>query len=207
MRGLYAVTPDATDTPALVAQVHAAVSGGVRMVQYRNKQATPDTRSAQARALKAVCDQFGAALIINDHVDVAAEVDAAGVHLGADDGDVSAARATLGAHKLIGVSCYNQLELARAAQAEGADYVAFGSFFASSVKPGAVHASLTLLARARRDFTLPIVAIGGITVDNATDLINAGADAVAVISALFHTSDVAASARAFSALFDIRSAG
>ncbi|MES2563120.1 MAG: thiamine phosphate synthase [Pseudomonadota bacterium] len=207
VRGLYAVTPDAIDTSALVAQVHAAVSGGVRVVQYRNKQATPDTRSAQARALKAVCDRFGAALIINDHVDLAAEVDAAGVHIGAADGEISAARRVLGADKLIGVSCYNQLELARSAIAGGADYIAFGSFFASSIKPGAVHAPLALLTRARRELSVPIVAIGGITIDNASDLINAGADAVAVISALFHASDIAAAARAFNAQFDIRSAG
>lgn len=207
MRGLYAVTPDATDTSALVAHVHAALSGGARLVQYRNKQATPDTRSEQARAIKAVCDQFGAALIINDHVELAAEVDASGVHIGAEDGEISAARRVLGADTLIGVSCYNQLELARASVAGGADYIAFGSFFASSVKPGAVHAPLTLLQRARQSFTVPIVAIGGITLDNASDLITAGADAVAVISALFHASDVTASARAFNALFDVRSAG
>ena len=207
MRGLYAVTPDATDTSALVTHVHAALSGGVRLVQYRNKLATPDTRSEQARALKAVCEQFGAALVINDHVELAAEVDAAGVHIGAEDGEISGARRVLGADKLIGVSCYNQLELARASVAGGADYIAFGSFFASSVKPGAVHAPLTLLTQARRDFTVPIVAIGGITIDNASDLISAGTDAVAVISALFHASDVTAAARAFNALFNIRSAG
>jgi thiamine-phosphate pyrophosphorylase len=188
-------------------QAHAALSGGVRVVQYRNKQATAATRSVQARALKAMCDEVGAALIINDHVNLAAEVDASGVHIGSEDGEISVARRVLGADKLIGVSCYNQLELARSAIAGGADYVAFGSFFASSVKPGAVHAPLTLLARAHRDFAVPIVAIGGITINNASDLINAGADAIAIISALFHAPDIAASSRAFSALFDSRTAG
>lgn len=201
MRGLYAITPDTHDTDALVARVEAAISGGARFVQYRNKAADESLRLEQARALKSSCAER-AALIINDHVDLAAAVDADGVHLGGDDASPAAARRVLGGIKIIGVSCYNRLEHARAAEAQGAQYVAFGSFFPSRVKPSAVHASIALLARARAELTLPIVAIGGITANNAQSLINAGTDAVAVISSLFDAPDIVAAARQFAALFD-----
>jgi thiamine-phosphate pyrophosphorylase len=201
MHGLYAVTPDMPDTDTLVRLVSAAIAGGARFVQYRNKIASRALQLEQARALKGLCDSAGASLIINDCVEVAVEVDAAGVHLGADDSDVGQARAALGAGKLIGVSCYNRLELARAAESGGADYVAFGSFFPSRVKPGAVHAPLELLGEARRDVHVPVVAIGGITIANAPPLVDAGANALAVISALFDAPDVSAAARSFSALY------
>lgn len=205
IRGLYAVTPDETDTPQLMRQIGAALSGGARIVQYRNKTA-PEMRKAQARALKTLCDEYGAVLIINDHLHLAAEINADGVHLGAEDGDMREARSVLGPDKLIGVSCYNRIELARSAAAHGADYIAFGSFFPSRVKPGAVQAPLSLLAEARRELRIPIVAIGGITLENAPSLIHSGADAVAVISGLFHAPEVATTARAFNLLFDLRSA-
>ena len=200
-RGLYAVTPDDADTPALVAKVTAAVSGGARIVQYRNKPASPELRREQAAALKRACDAHGALLIINDHADIAREIDAAGVHIGADDGDLAAARAIVGPDKLVGVSCYRRIELAREAEARGVDYVAFGSFFASSVKPGAVRAPIDLLIEAKRTLTVPVVAIGGITIANAPPLIAGGADAVAVITAVFGASDVTAAARGFTDLF------
>jgi thiamine-phosphate pyrophosphorylase len=200
-RGLYAVTPDDADTRALVARVTAALTGGVRVVQYRNKIASPDLRREQALAIKGACDAYGALLIINDDAELAHEIDAAGVHIGADDGDVEAARTRVGEGKLIGVSCYRSLELAQDAQDEGADYVAFGSFFASSVKPGAVRAPLDLLREAKRRLDVPVVAIGGITIDNAPQLIEAGADALAVITAVFGANDVATASRNFDALF------
>ncbi|HEV7802690.1 MAG TPA: thiamine phosphate synthase [Burkholderiales bacterium] len=205
IHGLYAVTPDEADTEALLAQVSAALTGGARVVQYRNKTAAPALRLEQARAVKALCEMHRASLIINDHLDLAKAIDAAGVHLGAEDGATEAARDALGAGKLIGVSCYNRLELARAAQKSGADYVAFGSFFPSRIKPGAVHAPLELLANARPELHVPIVAIGGITLDKARALVEAGADALAVISAVFGAPDVAAAARGFTALFEARS--
>jgi thiamine-phosphate pyrophosphorylase len=201
MHGLYAVTPDMADTETLVSLVSAAIAGGSRFVQYRNKIASAALQLEQARALKSLCDSAGASLIINDSVEVAVEVEAAGVHLGADDSDVGQARAALGRGKLIGVSCYNRLELARAAESSGADYVAFGSFFPSQVKPGAVRASLELLREAGREVPVPIVAIGGITIHNAPPLVGAGANALAVISALFDAPDVSAAARSFSALY------
>jgi thiamine-phosphate pyrophosphorylase len=196
------VTPDEAHTPTLLAQVTAALEGGARTVQYRNKTASTALRREQGRALKALCDAHRAALIVNDFADLAAELDAAGVHLGADDGAMPLARAALGPSKLIGVSCYNRLELALDAQAGGADYVAFGSFFASKVKPGAVHAPLGLLAQARRELDVPIVAIGGITIANARALVDAGADALAVISAVFGADDVHAAAQSFASLYD-----
>ena len=202
LRGLYVVTPDTEDTRTLLMRVDATLRGGARFVQYRNKAASSALRWEQASALKALCESHGASLIINDHASLALEVDAAGVHLGAEDGELREARAALGSTKIIGISCYDRIELAHSAVAAGADYVAFGSFFPSLVKPGAVRASLDLLRRARRELTVPIAAIGGITVENAGELVDAGADAVAVISALFTAADPAAAARAFSALFE-----
>lgn len=199
--GLYGVTPDCDDTARLMQQVTAALAGGTRVIQYRSKAADSQQRLQQADALTRLCHRHGALLIVNDHADVAAKVGADGVHIGADDGDVAAARDRIGRRGLIGVSCYNRLELARDAVAAGADYVAFGSFFASRVKPGAVHAPLALLGAAKAELQVPIVAIGGITPANAQSLIDAGADALAVISALFAASDITGAARQFCTLF------
>jgi len=200
-RGLYAITPDSHDTATLVAQVTSAISGGARFVQYRNKEASPQLRTEQARALTAACRTRGAFLIVNDDVELARDVGADGVHIGAEDASIENARATLGIGKLIGVSCYNRLDLAYSAQQRGADYIAFGSFFPSQVKPGAVHAPAGLLREAKSRLNIPIVAIGGITVENARELVHAGADAVAVITALFAATDITAAARDFTALF------
>jgi thiamine-phosphate pyrophosphorylase len=202
--GLYAVTPDVSDTPVLLAAAEAALGGGARLLQYRNKSASSALRLAQARALLALCRKFRVPLIINDHLDLALAVDADGLHLGAEDDSLTAARARLGPEKILGVSCYGELERAREAERLGADYVAFGSFFPSSVKPGAVCAPLALLRNAKRRLATPVMAIGGITVDNAPQLIAAGADGVAVISALFGADDVKLAARRFSALFSRR---
>lgn len=201
LSGLYAVTPDDDDTGRLSARVKAALVGGAALVQYRNKRAPATLRREQAGALLALCRQHHAPLIINDHLDLALELDADGVHLGGDDGSVSKARAMLGPHKVIGASCYNVMQKALAAEREGADYIAFGSFFASGVKPDAVHAPLDLLVEAKRRGSLPIVAIGGITLANAPQLIAAGADMVAVISALFDAPDIKIAAQQFDFLF------
>ena len=201
VRGLYAVTPEIADTAILVCQVSAALDGGVRLVQYRSKNASAARRMEHARALKALCSSRGAALIVNDHLDLALEVDAEGVHLGAEDGSASAARQALGPHKLVGISCYDSIERARAAAREGADHVAFGSFYASRVKPGAVQAPIALLEHASAELQVPIVAIGGITSENGRALVAAGADALAVITALFDAPDIAAAAARFAPLF------
>jgi len=204
--GLYAVTPDLADTALLLARTQSALAGGARLVQYRNKSADADLRHEQASALLQLCRRRSVPLIINDDVELACALDADGVHVGADDAAVDAARARIGGEKMIGVSCYNDLDRALLAQTQGADYVAFGSFFASSVKPGAVHASLALLQQARQRIELPLVAIGGITPDNANALIGAGADAIAVIAALFAAPDVEFAARRFCELFPVNAA-
>ncbi len=201
-RGLYAIT-DATLIPdaRLVETVAQAIDGGARAVQYRDKRADAALRLAQAAALNALCRACGVPLIVNDDVALAAAVGAAGVHVGRDDAALAAARARLGPEAIVGVSCYDSLERARAAAAGGADYVAFGAFFPSATKPNAVRASLALLRAARAELALPIVAIGGITADNAAPLVAAGADALAVIGALFGAADVRAAAACFAALY------
>jgi thiamine-phosphate pyrophosphorylase len=199
--GLYALTPDVLDDKALEAKVGAALEGGASLVQYRNKTASPEVRLRQARRLRNLCMAYGVPLIINDHLSLALEIEAEGVHLGRDDGDVADARARMGDHALIGVSCYNSLDNARAAVRGGASYVAFGSFFASAIKPSAVNASAALLTDAKRTLKVPLVAIGGIDATNAQYLISSGADCIAVISALFDAEDVRDAASRLSRLF------
>ncbi len=184
LRGLYAVTPDLADTTELAARVAAAIAGGASAIQYRNKTADAQTRRTQAAALARVHAAHGALLIVNDDADLAAAVGADGVHIGEDDVSIAAARELVGPDRLVGVSCYDDFMRARDAVAAGADYVAFGSFFPSSVKPQARRASTAVLAQARA-LGVPVVAIGGIDADNADGLARAGADAVAVISAVF----------------------
>ena len=158
-------------------------------------------RLKQAIALRKLTTEFSVPLIINDDALLARQVDADGVHLGGEDGSVETARVQLGSSKIIGVSCYNRLERAREAVKQGADYVAFGSFFSSTVKPDALTATADLLRQARRETGVPIVAIGGITANNGAPLLEAGATALAVISALFSAPDIQGSARQFSKLF------
>lgn len=198
---LYAVTPDLDDTALLLKKVEAALRGGAQLVQYRHKSASAALRRAQAAAIKRACDRFARPLIVNDDVELAHEIDAAGVHLGGEDAPVAETRSRLGPGKIIGASCYNTLKRAQDAIGKGADYVAFGSFFPSTVKPHAVKASVDVLMRAKRELGVPVVAIGGITPGNAPELVAAGADAVAVISALFDSNDIAAAAREFDALW------
>lgn len=185
IRGLYAITPECSDTDRLIALTQAALAGGAAVVQYRNKLLPPARQEEQALALLRLCRERARPFIVNDDIDLAKAIDADGVHVGKDDALLSEARAKLGPDKIIGVSCYNQFELARSACEQGADYVAFGSMFPSATKPDACAASLELLTRARRELACPIVAIGGITAANAASLVHAGAHAVAVISDLF----------------------
>lgn len=198
IRGLYAITPDEQDTAELLRKVRLVLAGGARILQYRNKGADAVLRTKQAKALRELTHEFSVPLIVNDDVLLAQQVDADGVHLGVEDGNALAARARLGSGKLIGVSCYNQVALAHEAVRQGADYVAFGSFFASSVKPGAVAASPDVLRQARREIAVPLVAIGGINLQNGAQLLEAGADALAVISAVFGADDIQQVARQFS---------
>ncbi len=200
--GLYALTPDTNDTNTLLMQVGQALTGGVRVLQYRNKSTNAALRREQAFALLRICRRHGIPFIVNDDLALACELDADGVHLGREDGDLASARSVLGPQKLLGASCYRDVQLAITACEQGADHVAFGSFFASSTKPSAVRSNPTLLSKARARLTVPIVAIGGITAQNAGVLITAGATAVAVVSALFDAPNIVASAQAFGRLFD-----
>jgi len=200
IKGLYAVTPDLADTAELLCRAEAALRGGANVLQYRNKAAAYALKREQASELMWLCEVHGVPFIINDHVLLCLELDADGVHLGGTDGDIAAARRLLGARKIIGASCYNSLALAERAKAQGADYVAFGACFDSATKPAATSAPLELFAQAR-PLGLPMVAIGGITPENAALAIAAGADAVAIIGALFDANDIEATAHTFNNLF------
>lgn len=203
LRGLYAVTADRSDTVRLLADVRAAVAGGCRLVQYRNKFADPVLQRQQALQLAEICRAAGASFIVNDAVDLALEVDADGVHLGGDDGDPLAARKRLGPGRVLGISCYNEAGRVDAAVAAGADYVALGAMFPSATKPAAVSASLDLLRAVKARCPVPVATIGGITLANAGSLVEAGADMVAVVSDLFDAPDIQGRARAFQDLFNI----
>ncbi|WP_334107981.1 thiamine phosphate synthase [Methylobacillus sp.] len=198
--GLYAITPDETDTGKLLTECESALAGGAKLMQYRNKHVSGEIAMRQASALVTLCHRYQAQLIINDDVQLALQLDADGVHLGIDDGDIAAARQQLGSEKIIGASCYNNLVLARQAARLGADYIAFGACFPSTTKPDAPRAELTLF-NAAHELNLPIVAIGGITLENASNIIAAGADAIAVIGALWNTTDITARVRQFNQLF------
>ncbi|HLM53457.1 MAG TPA: thiamine phosphate synthase [Pseudoxanthomonas sp.] len=199
-RGLYLITPGRADTARLLDEVAPLLDQGVAWLQYRDKSGDPALRLRQASALQALCAGAGVPLIVNDDVALALEIGAAGVHLGEDDGDIAAARALLGDHALIGASCYDQLALGQRAVAAGADYVAFGAFFLSNSKSNARQAYPALL-RDAGGLSVPRVAIGGITPDNAPALIQAGADLVAAIGGVFDAADPAAAVRAYRRCF------
>lgn len=190
LRGLYAITPE---EPGMLDKVRQALEGGVALLQYRRKR-----RDLQeAREITALARRYGVPLVVNDDVELALELGAQGVHLGRDDGDLGLARRRLPG-RILGASCYNDAELARRAIEAGADYVAFGSVFASPTKPAAVRAPLALFATA---LEVPLCAIGGITVDNAPQVLEAGADLLGVVSDLFDAPDIAARAAQYRRLF------
>lgn len=197
MRGLYPITPDTADTDALLRKVEEALKVGVAMLQYRNKSISKEKRLLQARELASLARGYGVPLIVNDDVDVALTVGANGAHIGKDDGDLAAARARLEG-KILGASCYDSLESARAAVRAGADYVAFGAVFPSPTKPDARRAPLSLF---RHDLGVPLCAIGGITLENAPAVIAAGASLLAVITDLFDAPDIGARASQYRKLF------
>lgn len=201
--GLYAITdPDLIPDPLLVKAVEDAIMGGARSIQYRNKQADNFTQLEQARQLGALCKKHQVTFIINDDPLLALAVNADGVHLGQQDGRIKDSRTLLGEQAIIGVSCYNRIENARLAVDAGADYIAFGRFFPSKTKPQAVQADLSLIRQAKQQFTVPVVAIGGISSDNAGSLIAAGVDAIAVIHALFSDNkNIVNAALSFQAFF------
>ncbi len=199
-RGLYFVTPELADTATLLALVEQVLVGGAVMLQYRSKYADRSLRHAQATALREMACAHCVPLIINDDVELAHAAGADGVHLGRDDADIASARDVLGPEAIIGASCYASIERARDASKAGATYVAFGTVFASPTKPHAVRAPLSLLEESAA-FGLPRVAIGGINLDNARSVVDAGANLIAVISAISEARDPLAVAALFAALF------
>lgn len=194
------VTPDCADSALLASRLEGVLAGEPVLVQYRNKTASPDLRLAQARLLADLCRRARVPFVVNDSLALALEVGADGVHLGRDDGDIAHARATLGVDRIIGVSCYDDWSRAEAAMAAGADYVAFGAMYPSPTKPAAVRAPLELLCQARSR-NVRCAAIGGITLENAPALVEAGADLLAVVSDVFDAPAPAERAAAYRHLF------
>lgn len=206
-RGLYGVSPEWEDTQRMLDAIDAAAAGGMKAFQWRRKTATPEQGVEQARQVVERCRELRVISIINDDWRLAALVNADGVHLGRDDGSLAEARVALGPDRIIGCSCYNEPALAERALLADVDYVAFGAVYPSSVKPEAVRATPDHLriARARVEaIEAPrpaVVAIGGITPDNARPIVEAGADSIAVISGVFLAPDIEAAARRCAELF------
>jgi thiamine-phosphate pyrophosphorylase len=204
MKGLYIVTPDWDDTEQLLRVTEQALQGGAALLQYRHKTADAALRQQQAAALLSLCRRYQRPFIINDYVDLCLALDADGIHVGGTDASVAEVRAMLGADKIVGASCYGDLELAHAAYRAGASYVAFGGFYPSRVKKYPVTTSPDIVTRAKAEIAVPNVVIGGMTQENAAPLIAAGADMVAAISSVYLADDPAAAARSFVALFENR---
>jgi thiamine-phosphate pyrophosphorylase len=202
IHGLYAITPDTEDLALLIRQVEACLKGGAQIIQYRNKSATQSLRHLQASALLKLCQEHNKPLIINDHLDLCLALNADGLHIGGEDGDIASLKSRLKPHQILGVSCYTDFKRAKLAKEAGADYVAFGACFPSSTKPHAPRADLKLFSEIKQ-LAIPSVAIGGITRQNAQYVIEAGADAIAVIHELFGTdeSQIESVANTFSSLF------
>jgi len=201
LRGLYIVTPDWDDTAQLVAVTEQALLGGANIVQYRHKTASSELRRIQAMALLELCRRFNKPLIINDHLQLCLDIDADGLHIGGTDMSVADARARLGTDKILGASCYGDLELARIAVKGGASYIAFGGFYPSRIKKYAVTTSANIVAEAVREFDLPNVVIGGMTLENCQPLLAQGADMLAVISSVYMAERPQQAARALTELF------
>lgn len=195
------MTPDWDDTARLLAATDAALAGGAALVQYRHKHASPELRREQGAALLALCRRYGRPFIVNDHIDLCRDLDADGVHLGGTDAPVSQARAVLGPDKIVGASCYGQLELAQAAEQAGASYVAFGGFYPSPVKKYSFVTAPDIVDTWGAISALPMAVIGGMTPANAEPLAARGAHMVAAITSVYGDQDPASAARRFTRLF------
>ena len=200
IKGLYAVTPEEKDLFVLSSQVESCIKGGARLIQYRSKTLSKIEQNKQARKIKMVCDYYKVPLIINDDIELCRILDADGVHLGENDDSLEKARLILGPSKIIGVSCYNSIDRVKKAVDKSATYIALGACFPTITKPNAPTASLDLIALVLKKFKIPVVAIGGINLENIELLINEGINCVAVINSLFKTKDIEGMARQFSSL-------
>ena len=204
IKGLYAITPDSADLNTLIQKTKSAIEGGAFMVQYRSKIQDRDVKMQQCAAILRLCREYEIPCIVNDDVDMCRILEADGVHLGEKDDNIAEVRHILGEDAIIGSSCYDQLDRAKSAQKEGASYVAFGAMFPTSTKPNAPRATLALLKEAKREIQIPIVAIGGITVNNAHDVIKTGIDAIAVINSLYEAKSIKETAETLSKMFQIK---
>ena len=204
IKGLYAITPDSADLNTLIQKTKSAIEGGAFMVQYRSKIQDRDVKMQQCAAILRLCREYEIPCIVNDDVEMCRVLEADGVHLGEKDDNIAEVRHILGEDAIIGSSCYDQLNRAKSAQKEGASYVAFGAMFPTSTKPNAPRASLALLKEAKREIQIPIVAIGGITVNNAHDVIKTGIDAIAVITSLYEAKSIKETAETLSKMFQIK---
>ena len=201
IKGLYAITPDMADLNTLVHKTQLAIEGGAFMVQYRSKIQDRAVKIQQCAAILRLCREYGVPCIVNDDVEMCRILEADGVHLGENDDNIADVRHILGEDAIIGSSCYDQLDRAKQAQKEGATYVAFGAVFPTPTKPNAPRATLELLREAKHEIHIPIVAIGGITVNNAHDVIEAGVDAIAVINSLYESNSIKETAETFFKMF------
>ena len=201
MRGLYLVTPDWNDTEKLIAATEQAIEGGATLLQYRHKTASEALRLEQASALLALCRRLQVPLIINDHLDLCERIDADGIHVGGTDASVAEVRASIGKEKIVGASCYGDMQLARDAASAGASYVAFGGFYPSLVKKYEVATSPNIITQALSELSLPLCVIGGMTPQNARPLIELGSHSVAAISSVYATSDHRSAAAEFASMF------
>ncbi len=201
MKGLYLVTPDWDDTDQLLSLTESALKAGIAMLQYRHKTATEALQRHQATALRDLCRQYKVPFIINDHLALCEEIDADGVHVGGTDATVAAVRSVMGPDKIIGASCYGDLQRAHDAAAAGANYVAFGGFYPSRVKKYEVSTPVDIISRAKATLTVPVCVIGGMTPENAVPLVNEGADLVAAISSVYQHERPASAAAEFVRLF------
>jgi len=201
IKGLYAITPDMADSNTLIQKTQLAIEGGAFMVQYRSKIDDRDVKIQQCAAILRLCREYKIPCIVNDDVDMCRNLEADGVHLGEKDENIAEVRHILGEDAIIGSSCYDQLNRAKQDQEEGASYVVFGAMFETQSKPHAPRATLELLREAKSQIQIPIVAVGGITMNNAHDVIETGIDAIAVINSLFEAKTIKETAEIFFKMF------
>jgi thiamine-phosphate pyrophosphorylase len=201
LSGLYLVTPDWDDTDKLIEVSELALQGGAALLQYRHKTANAALRKKQATALLELCRRYHRPFLINDHIDLCIELDADGIHVGGLDASIEQARAAVGPNKIVGATCYGDIQLAHKAKQQGASYVAFGGFYSSGIKKYPVTTPLNIVALSKSTIELPTVVIGGMTLENCQPLIAAGADMVAVISSVYFDEHPKLAARNFVTCF------
>ncbi len=202
LTGLYAITDASVNNPQkIIPDIEQALRGGARVIQYRDKSGNQALRLETCHAIRKLTKEFDAVFIVNDDIELALTTGADGVHLGKEDTCLTDARKQLGENAIIGISCYNRFDLAEQATKKGANYIAFGRFFPSRTKPDAVTAEISLLKQAKQELDVPVVAIGGITIENGKELIQAGADMLAVVDSIFGQTNIEATAKQYRSLF------